>query len=249
MRWYVRALWLWPLGWGFFAAALTLATLFSVLTLRWRVNLWFPVFSRVVCGTMLKLCGVKVDVVGHPEALAGRRARIVTFNHTSQLDMLAFGSVMPDGGTAVGKKEMLYVPFLGLAFWSFRFPLVNRGNSEAARSTMAHTARRFEREQLTVAISPEGTRSKTGDLQPFKMGAFHLALATGAPLVPVLMLGNKELQPLGSILPLPGRIRFEVLSEITTGDYRLENLKEQRDGLWALYQSALSREKGPTNKG
>ena len=87
----------------------------------------------------------------------------------------------------------------------------------------------MEREQLTVIIAPEGTRSPDGSLQSFKKGAFHIARVSGAPVVPMLIDGAHEIHPLGSPVSNPGLARVRFLPPISTEGLTVETLGEFAD--------------------
>src|SRR5690606_20924700 len=136
--------------------------------------------------TMLRAAGVKLEVEGL-EHLATDAMKVATFNHASMLDAFLIPAIMPLGSTAAIKREVMFYPVVGVTVWLAGFLIIDRGNNERARRTMARAAERMKRERITVFISPEGTRSPTAALLPFKKGAFHLALATRAPIVPVVI--------------------------------------------------------------
>ncbi|HLG13171.1 MAG TPA: lysophospholipid acyltransferase family protein [Blastocatellia bacterium] len=74
-----------------------------------------------------------------------------------------------------------------------------------------------------VVIFPEGGRSKTGGIEPFKMGAFRLALAHGVPIIPVTIDGGYQIWPVGRLLPRPGRLKITY--------HRPISANKARDGL------------------
>ena len=225
------------------ALVVTLALACAVVTLRIGVSRWFHVPARMLGRGLLRITGVRRVVTNGP-ALAGRRVRVVTFNHTSQLDMAVVAALMPDGGAPIGKREILWVPFLGQAWWGLRLPTVNRGNSERARSSMARLAERARAERITVVIAPEGSRSRTGELGVFKMGAFHLAATLGAPIVPLVIRGAAECQPKGRVIIDPGTVVVEVLEELPAELTGTEDPHAVRDELRRRYERALAEPGG-----
>ena len=219
-------------------------SLFALLTLRYRVNLWFHRMSRFLGRAVLGIAGIRVVVKGG-EAFEGRRTRIFLLNHSSQIDLFIMASVMPPGGTPIGKREFFLIPFLGWAWWCLDLLTVDRSNLDRAKVSFAQAAKRLTERQDTVLIAPEGTRSKTGRLGPFKMGAFHLAAQVDAPLIPVVIRGAAACQPMGQILVDPGIVVVEVLPEIPTDDFGDGDLHKRRDEVRAIYL----RELGETDDG
>ncbi len=80
---------------------------------------------------------------------------------------------------------------------------------------------------------PEGTRSPTGELQRFKKGAFVLALKAGVPVVPVAVVGSREVMPKGGWRVRPGRIRIRFGEAIPTDEYTMESRDELLQRTWA----------------
>jgi 1-acyl-sn-glycerol-3-phosphate acyltransferase len=188
--------------------------------------------------SVLWVARVRLRVL-NPERIADHRMRIIAFNHTSQLDVLVISALFPPGGTAIAKKQMVLVPIVGWAFWAFAIPTLDRKNHERAVSSMKDIAGLVIERRHSVVIAPEGTRSIDGKLGPFKMGLFHTALQTRAPIVPMIIRGARECQPMGAWVPRPGVVEVEFLPEIPTDDYEPDNLKEKRDALFQLFSEAL----------
>jgi putative phosphoserine phosphatase/1-acylglycerol-3-phosphate O-acyltransferase len=150
--------------------------------------------------------------------------------------------------TVVVKREFLFVPFMGLAMFAFNFVMIDRKDRERAKRSMQGAAERINKRAASVIIAPEGTRSSTGELGPFKMGAFHLALATKAPIVPIVLRGCSKLQPLGRWIPARGVVTVDILPEIATDDWDEEGLKARRDELREVYVDALKGRPGESDQ-
>ena len=176
-------------------------------------------------------------------ALSQRRPRVMTFNHGSTLDVLVGGSLLPDGGVLVLKEEFRKLPFLGWACVSIGSIFLDRGNRDRAYESLQRAAERIQNENLQVLMAPEGTRTEDEALGQFKLGAFHLAHAANAPVLPVVMHRHKELWPKGQFAPTPGIAVVDVLPEFTVEDGSKEGLREAADGLRARYMERL--EQGP----
>ena len=147
---------------------------------------------------------------------------------------------MPAGGTAAIKNEvMLYGP-VGITVKLLGFLMIDRGNSPKARRTMERAAERMRRERLTVFISPEGTRSPVGEVLPFKKGAFHLALDSGAPIVPVLFDGAFDLHPPGRFTTTPGLVRIRILPPRPTR-FTAADVATEAEAVRQMYITELAR--------
>lgn len=240
MRRACRSAWIILLGWGASLVVLLALTLVAVVTLGQGVERAGRIAANLWGRTLLAACGIRLVVEGG-EHLAGRRARIVVFNHASMLDAFLMTAVFPPGGVAVVKREILFYPFVGQAVWLLGYVALNRGKPRRAYATLIRAAARVARRRQSVFISPEGTRSADGSVGRFKLGAFRLAMAVRAPIVPVAVLGAFELLGKGGLSPRPGVVRLRILPPIAADDFVEENLAEKAAFVRSLIERELTR--------
>lgn len=181
------------------------AIVVCLATFGWRKHSYFYLVCRGFGRIYLSLVGVRL-IFQDGLPFQERRARIMTFNHSSQLDLFIMSSLMPPGGVPTMKKEMLYIPVLGQVLWLFGALMINRTKQSSAHASLDDGARRMKKERLSVGISPEGTRSEDGSLARFKKGTFHLAKATKVPVECLHIEHASTLQPLGQWYVFPGEI-------------------------------------------
>jgi 1-acyl-sn-glycerol-3-phosphate acyltransferase len=117
-------------------------------------------------------------------------------NHASSLDFFVVMTHIPRNTCSVGKPELLYIPFLGTFYALGGHRLIDRRNPERAHASMSKAAAFVLANSMNVWLAPEGTRSKDGTLGEFKKGFVHTAIATGLPVVPVLLHGFAKRWPL-----------------------------------------------------
>jgi 1-acyl-sn-glycerol-3-phosphate acyltransferase len=122
---------------------------------------------------------------------------IYMMNHSSNLDVPAVFIHLPGEVRVLGKKELFSLPVLGVAMKLGGFVPVDRSNRETAVASVKEAAK-VARSGASFLIAPEGTRSPTGKVRPFKKGAFYLAIDSGVPIQPVTVKGVFELMPRGS---------------------------------------------------
>lgn len=122
------------------------------------------------------------------------RPTVVMSNHTSILDIPALMGAIPGSMRMVLKQELTRVPIWGPALVGSGFVPVERGSKEKAIEQLGRASRVFER-GVHIWIAPEGTRSRSGSLLPFKKGGFHLARDLGAPIVPAWIEGASAIIP------------------------------------------------------
>ena len=159
------------------------------------------------------LAGVRLDVYG-AEHLATRPA-VFLFNHQSQLDVLILAKLLRGGFTGVAKKELANTPGLGLMFRLADVAFVDRQDNAQARKTLDSAARKL-RDGISLVIAPEGTRSATPALGPFKKGAFHVAIQAGVPIVPIVIRNSGELMWRGATTLHAGTVQIAVLPPVAT---------------------------------
>ena len=197
----------------------TTALVVCILTFGFRKHDYFYLVSRTFGRVYLMMVGVKVRYLdGLP--FNERTPRILCFNHTSQLDLYLMASLMPPGGVPIMKKEMARIPILGQVLHLFDAVLVDRENSSAARASLEVAAEQMKTQGLSVGISPEGTRSRDGELGPFKKGVFHLAKNTRLPVHRLYIEGPLALQPMGQWFTFPGEVNISLLPpQATPGEH------------------------------
>ncbi|WP_445773324.1 1-acylglycerol-3-phosphate O-acyltransferase [Shewanella sp.] len=107
-------------------------------------------------------------------------------NHQNNFDLFTHTSAVPKATVSLGKKSLVWMPLFGQIYWLSGNILIDRKNRHSAFDTMAKTIEKMKTRLLSVWIFPEGTRSRGRGLLPFKVGAFHTAIAAQVPVVPVL---------------------------------------------------------------
>jgi len=171
----------------------------------------------------LRLLGFEVTSEG-AERLVPDQPYVVMANHQSYLDIWSVYAAVPLSIRWVMKQELREVPVFGLACERMGHVYVERGNRESAQTSMQVAADRIA-SGTSVVFFPEGTRSKTGDLGPFKSGGFRLAMAAGVPILPVTLNGTRELLPNGAWRFRTGRIHVVMGEPIPTAELGPEGLE------------------------
>ena len=195
------------------------------------------------CGKMIGpvvswLVGAKITNPDSKKLNSSKPAIFVT-NHASALDIFIGMALCPYGGCGVGKKEILRIPFFGLAYWLAGHLLIDRGNNAKAVASMKKLSDFVKAKGLSIWIWPEGTRSLDGKLIPFKKGFVHLALATGLPVVPVIVHGAHKVWPAKTMQFYPGEVKVEVLDPIKTDNWTKETIDEHIEEVKGLMAKAL----------
>jgi 1-acyl-sn-glycerol-3-phosphate acyltransferase len=167
-------------------------------------------WSRLVLGVP----GVKLTVEQRAP-LDPKRPYVFMCNHASMIDIWAGFVAVPVSFRFIAKKQLSYIPLFGWAMAAGRFIFIDRQNAVAARRSIDEAARRIKAGQ-SVVIYPEGTRTRDGKLGSFKKGGFHLAIDSGADIVPMAIQGTRELMPRGAMLIRAGEVRLQIGEPIST---------------------------------
>jgi 1-acyl-sn-glycerol-3-phosphate acyltransferase len=177
---------------------------------------------------LLDAAGVTVTSQG-TEHVSRTEAQIIVANHQSWFDILAIFLVVPVEVRFVAKKELFAIPFFGTVLRALEHVRLDRTNLKQAITAYEVAARYIKERRLSVLVFPEGTRSRTGLLQPFKSGPFVLALEAGAPVVPAYVAGTFGILPKGSIRVRPHAVEVMFGEAIPTAGLTVENREALRD--------------------
>ncbi len=235
------------LYWGFFA--LTLPLLFAVAGLvfvataaldrrRVALHLWSCAWASfyLVANPLWR-----VRVTGRGK-LPWRGPAVLVSNHLSLLDILVLYALFRPFKW-VSKAELFRLPFLG---WNMRlndYVPIRRGERESVRRMMDHCRAHLARGS-PVLLFPEGTRAPDGRLQPFKEGAFRLAVEAGVPLIPVAVAGTSDALPKhGLVLRRRMRAEVRVLDPLRPADF--DDADALRDAVRAALIAALPEANRP----
>ena len=185
----------------------------------------------------LSLAGVRLNVHGE-ENLWSHRPAVFIFNHQSMLDGWVAIKLLRSDVTGVGKKEMSRLPVLAQFAWVTNVALVDRADGAQARAALEPVLERL-RDGYSITLAPEGTRSVTARVGPFKKGAFHLAMQAGVPIVPIVIRNAGELQWRGSNVMKSGEVDVAVLPPIPTTGWSRKKLDEHVTAVRGLFVDAL----------
>jgi 1-acyl-sn-glycerol-3-phosphate acyltransferase len=175
----------------------------------------------------LLLSGIRCSVTGL-ERVPRDRAVVFCANHQSNVDPPILFTLLHRRLHILFKAELLKLPLLGRVFLAGGFVPVVRENREQAMASIAAGAASLQAGH-SFLIFPEGTRSRTSELLPFKKGGFIMALTAQAPVVPVAIHGGRAAMRKGSHLVWPAQIRIAVGEPIETHGRTLQ----ERDRLIA----------------
>jgi 1-acyl-sn-glycerol-3-phosphate acyltransferase len=211
----IRYWWCWLV-----AAALLLFVATPSLIFLWIIRRREALYPLALWGakTWLKACGARVNVTGR-ENLDPDRQYVFISNHRSYLDTAALFRYAGRRMGIVAKKELLKVPVLGQGMSFVNIIAIDRTNPERARRSMEIAKEVMDR-GYSFGVFAEGTRAMPGELLPLKKGAFHLAVQTGAAIVPVAIKNTDRMMGKRTGVAYPGTIEMVLGGPISTSNGR-----------------------------
>jgi len=178
-----------------------------------------------------------LEVLGRENLLPGE-TYLVMSNHQSHYDIPVLFEVVGPNIRMITKEELFRVPIFGNALRAGGFISIDRRDRHAAIRSLER-ARDLMASGTHVWIAPEGTRSPTGDLLPFKKGAFYLALEAGLPILPVTLQGTRDALPAKGLRSSGGaQVSVTIHPRIDASLYARQG-KAGRDALMAEVRRVL----------
>lgn len=188
----------------------------------------------------LKMCGVKTVLRG-VENVKQNETYVFVSNHRSYLETAVVEAHLGRHVGIISKKELLKLPIAGRLMSYIDMLAIDRSNPARAVETMNEAAARIKN-GLSVVVFAEGTRAMPNELLPFKKGAFHLAIESGAKILPVAVYNSDKLMGKKQSYAEPGTVTIDLLPAIETGGLNAEtDLEMLRDRTRAAIATALAK--------
>ncbi len=180
------------------------------------------VFGRLFA-KLAPLFGLKVET-RLPDNAAHLGNCVYIANHQNNYDLITAAGAVQLGTVTVGKRSLVWIPFFGPLYWLTGNILIDRNNRAKSHGTIAQIVEQMKARDLSIWMFPEGTRSRGRGLMPFKTGAFHTAIATGVPIVPICVSTTSNKINLNRWSN--GWVIVEMLPPIDTSAYHKDNIRE-----------------------
>jgi putative phosphoserine phosphatase/1-acylglycerol-3-phosphate O-acyltransferase len=193
--------------------------------------------------TVLALNGVKLNVTGTGN-LTARRPAVFLFNHRNNFDVFMVAALLRDNWTGVAKVELERNPLVGpLGKW-LDAAFIDRADSASAVAALK-PVEEAARKGLSILIAPEGTRMDTSaadplTVGPFKKGAFRMAMATGLPIVPIVIRNSDSVAARDSYRLSPGTVDIAVLPPVDVRGWTHDDLPERIEQVREMYLRTLA---------
>lgn len=179
--------------------------------------------GRLWAMIILFLSGIKVRLKGMENVT--NTSQIFISNHQGAFDILVLQAYLPAQFRWLAKKSLFKIPVIGWTMGLAGYIPIDRSHAGRAYYGLEKAGEKLKN-RTSILIFPEGTRSMTNELLPFKRGGFLLASNTGVPITPIAITGTRDIMKKGSILIKPAGVTVVIDSQIKTIDKDDKNLLE-----------------------
>lgn len=194
--------------------------------------------------TASALINLDLRVTGE-EHLWSHRPAVFIFNHQSKADVVIAARLLRQDLAGVGKQEIRRMPVIGKVLELGGVVMIDRQNAASAIEAMKPLVDAIRQGGKSVVLAPEGTRTISPRLGPFKKGAFHLAMQAGVPIVPIVIHNAGDVAPKGDFVFRPATVNVEVLPPVDTSHWTPRNLDAQVRAVRNMFLRTLGQPEEP----
>ena len=169
--------------------------------------------ARQWCLHLIFIAGVKLRVEGIGN-IDKSKNYVFMANHQGYFDIPMLFAVLGSTLSFIAKKELFRIPFFGWGMWAIGCITMDRQNPRKARESITRAVSALKKNNISLVIFPEGTRSASGKVGEFKRASFTLALEAGVPVVPVAICGTRNIQNKESFLIFPATVRLAICAPL-----------------------------------
>lgn len=194
-------------------------------------------FAKLQARNLCRMLGVRVTIHG-AELVCEGGPYVFTANHQSHIDIAALLGYLPGYNRFASKKELFQEPVLGAVMRTLGMLPVDRDDPMKSIDVL----NRVVAQGHSIIIFPEGTRSRDGNLLPFKKGAFVAAIEMGYPIAPVILKGTRSVMPKGGYLSIyPGDVEIVVKPPIPTRGLEYDDRERLLDAVREIIADEFGR--------
>ena len=186
---------------------------------------WVHECSRYICKWLFGIPPRMKRTIDGVENIDPNKAYVMVMNHNSGVDIFAAYKI-PLNFRWVSKREVFRVPFMGPLLTIHGDIPIERGNPSEAMAKVLSLGKLWLGRGASVAIFPEGTRSKTGEINRFKMGAFNLAKEANVEILPIVMTGTNKMFRKGWLVNWTNHVAIRVMKPVPVEEIAATDVKE-----------------------
>ena len=186
---------------------------------------WVHECSRYICKWLFGIPPRMKRTIDGLENIDQNKPYVMVMNHNSGIDIFAAYKI-PLNFRWVSKREVFRVPFMGPLLTIHGDIPIERGNPSEAMAKVLSLGKLWLGRGASVAIFPEGTRSKTGEINRFKMGAFNLAKEANVEILPIVMTGTNNMFRKGWLVNWTNHVAIRVMKPISVEEIAATDVKE-----------------------
>lgn len=186
---------------------------------------WVHECSRCICFMLYDIFPFGRRTIEGEEYIDKKKPYVMVINHNSACDIFTAYKI-PLNFRWVSKREVFWVPFMGPLLSIHGDIPIERGNPKKAMTKVSRLGKLWLSRGATVAIFPEGTRSKDGEIHNFKLGAFNLAKEVGVEILPVVMYGTNHAIKNNKMVNWRHRVAIRVLEPVSVEEIASMGTKE-----------------------
>ncbi len=205
-----------------------------------------PRIPSYLCGaTWAKINGYLTPIfvkIRGKENIDKKQSYVIVSNHQSQYDIFVLYGWLGIDFKWVMKKELRKAPFIGISCEKIGHIFVDRSNKKAAIESINNAKKRIVN-GTSVIFFPEGTRSRTNKMRPFKKGAFRMAKDLNLPILPITIKGTRDILPPDTFDIFPGKVEVIVHEPVDTADFNKDNIMELMAEVRKIIEGPLNASK------
>jgi 1-acyl-sn-glycerol-3-phosphate acyltransferase len=191
------------------------------------------IVARMWARSIMFASRIKVTVNGLAN-IDPTQSYVYMSNHQSNFDIPVLLAYLPVQFRWLAKAELFKIPIFGRAMRGAGYIKIDRYNQESAFESLNEAARKMKN-GVSAMIFPEGTRSRDGNIRPFKKGGFVMAVNAGVPIVPIVLKGTWTIMDKSSLRINTGEVSLNILAPIATTGYT----RETKDDLIKSVRAAI----------
>ncbi len=202
-----------------------------LLIIAMIVPKWIYAYARFLSKGIFWCFNIKLNIIGK---FPTQGNYILMHNHASFLDLFLLPTLIRGKYTGIIAKKNFSIPLIGSILTRFNAIPINRSNINSAKESLS-IAEKFIQDGFHIAIFPEGTRTITGKISPFKKGGFHMAINTNTKILPIIVQGLYGIKPKTRWTIHPGTVNIIIKDPVDNTNKTVDTLLSEVESIYLDY--------------